>query len=230
MTAVPVSEAEAGPTLAAAIARRRVPGPRGTRPGPRYLVSRHMPDLAGGATDLELLERTRAGDQAALATILDRYWAPVVRYAASLLDDADAAEDAAQECFVRLWEHREDWKLEGSLRGLLFQIVRNLAFDERRRTQARARAAHAAPEAPPPRTPADQAETAELRALLATAVRALPERRREVFLLVRHQGLSHREVAQLLDLSPQTVANHLSLALADLRVALASARVRPGDW
>jgi RNA polymerase sigma-70 factor (ECF subfamily) len=189
-----------------------------------------MPDLTGGATDLELLERTRTGDQAALGTILERYWAPVARYAASLLDDADAAEDAAQECFVRLWEHRESWTLEGSLRGLLFQIARNLAFDERRRTQARARAAHVAPEAPPPRTPADQAEAAELRALLATAVRALPERRREVFLLVRHQGLSHREVAQLLGLSPQTVANHLSLALTDLRVALASARVRPGDW
>jgi RNA polymerase sigma-70 factor (ECF subfamily) len=186
--------------------------------------------MIGDASDLELLERTRAGDPAALGAILDRYWAPVARYAATLLEDDDEAEDAAQECFVRLWEHRESWTPEGSLRGLLFQIVRNLAFDERRRARARARAAYTAPETSPPRTPEQDAETAELRVLLARAIRALPERRREVFVLVRCHGLSHREVARLLGLSPQTVANHLSLALSDLREALATTRGRPGDW
>jgi DNA-directed RNA polymerase specialized sigma24 family protein len=42
-----------------------------------------------------------------------------------------------------------------------------------------------------------------------------------VFVLVRYHGLSHREVGEALDLAPQTVANHLGLALADLRVTLA---------
>jgi len=186
--------------------------------------------MNGDASDLELLEGTRAGDPAALRAILDRFWSPVVRYAAMLLEDDDAAQDAAQECFVRLWEHRESWVLEGSLRALLFRIVRNLAFDERRRARARARAARAAPEGPPPRTPEQDAESAALRVLLERAMRALPERRREVFVLVRCHGLSHREVAKLLGLSPQTVANHLSLALSDLRDALAPLKGRCPDW
>ena len=41
-----------------------------------------------------------------------------------------------------------------------------------------------------------------------------------MFRLVREEGLSYQEVAQLMDLSPQTVANHMSLAMADLRTAL----------
>ena len=186
-----------------------------------------MVDTSREVTDSELLRRSAAGDPGALEVILGRYWAQVVRYAASLLDDVDQAEDAAQECFVRLWERRETWKRDGSLRGLLFQIVRNLALDERRRVRARARAVEQAREARPPRTPAQDAEAAEVRSLLARALRALPERRREVFTLVRIHGMSHREVAELLAIAPQTVANHLSMALAELRDALAAARDRP---
>ncbi|NIM52174.1 MAG: hypothetical protein GTN78_18750 [Gemmatimonadales bacterium] len=48
-----------------------------------------------------------------------------------------------------------------------------------------------------------------------------PQRRRDAFILVHHYGLSYRETAEVLDLSPQTVANHLTMALADLRKLLA---------
>jgi len=180
-----------------------------------------MLDAAAGPSDLDLLQRIRSGDAAALAAVLDRCWMPLVRYATSIVGEDGAAEDIAQECMVRLWERRETWVLEGSVRGLLFRMARNLALDELRRAGAAERAGRAAPEPPPARLPSEEAEGAELRAALAAAVAALPPRRREVFLLVRHRGLSHQEVAQVLDLAPQTVANHLGLALADLRRALA---------
>jgi len=186
-----------------------------------------MPDAVA---DLEILERIRSGDPAALASALDRFWTPLVRYAASVLGEDGAAEDVAQECFVRLWERRETWGLEGSVRGLLFRMARNLALDERRRTGARDRAAEGAPARRSAPLPDELAEDAECRALLAAAVEALPDRRREVFVLVRFHGLSHREVAQALDLSPQTVANHLHLALTDLRAALAPRLGRAADW
>jgi len=172
-------------------------------------------------SDLELLQRVRAGDAAALAVALDRYWAVVVRYAATILGDADRAQDVAQECFIRLWERRETWTLEGSVRGLMLRLTRNLALDERRRAGAQARAASGALPRSSPRTPAEETESAELRTAIDAAVSALPQRRREVFLLVRHQGLTLREAATVLGIAPQTAANHLSMALTSLRKALA---------
>jgi RNA polymerase sigma-70 factor (ECF subfamily) len=170
--------------------------------------------------DFELLPRIRNGDEAALATLLERYWKPVVRYVAGFLGGADAAEDAAQEAFVRLWERRETLKPSGSVRGLLFRMARNAALDEGRRRGARERADAYAPEVPIS-TPADALENTELGGIIAAAVDALPEQRRDVFVLVRHHGLSYKEASQVLDLAPQTVANHLCMALADLRTALA---------
>jgi RNA polymerase sigma-70 factor (ECF subfamily) len=170
--------------------------------------------------DFGILPRIRNGDQAALTLLLDRYWKPVVRYVAGFLGGVDAAEDAAQEAFVRLWEHRGTLKASGSVRGLLFRMARNAALDEGRRRGARERADGYAPEVPTS-SPADDLENAELSGIIGAAVAALPERRRDVFLLVRHHGLSYKEVSQVLDLAPQTVANHLSMALADLRTALA---------
>jgi RNA polymerase sigma-70 factor (ECF subfamily) len=57
-----------------------------------------------------------------------------------------------------------------------------------------------------------------------SAITALPERRREIFVLSRYHGLSYREIAEVLEISPQTVANQLSAALATLRESLASHR------
>lgn len=186
-----------------------------------------LDDNANTALELELLQRIRRGDEAALATLLDRLWPGVVAYATSILGDADRAQDAAQEAFVRLWERRESWALEGSIRGLLFRLVRNLALDELRRSDAQARAASHVVPSPPPRTPEDEAEAAGLSAAIEAAVRALPPRRRDVFVLIRYQGLPVREAAQVLGIATQTAANHLNMALADLRTTLAPLMRRP---
>ena len=177
--------------------------------------------MTADQVDFDLLPRIRSGDADALATVLECYWKPVVRYVATFLGGMDSAEDAAQEAFVRLWERRQKLKASGSVRGLLFRMARNAALDELRRRSARERADASAETVPTTPSPADDVQDAELGAIIDRAVAALPERRREVFVLVRRQGLPYREAAAVLDLSPQTVANHLSLALSDLRTALA---------
>lgn len=171
-------------------------------------------------SDLDLLARIRKGDERALGIILERYWIHVVRLAAAILGSSGKAEDIAQETFVRIWERRETWKLEGSVRGLLFRISRNLSLDEHRRdvTHAGALRHSSGPSHFP--SPEEHFLGTELERAYSGALERLPDRRREVYLLVRHHGLSHREVAQALTLSPQTVANHVRLALIDLREAL----------
>jgi RNA polymerase sigma-70 factor (ECF subfamily) len=172
-------------------------------------------------SDHELALRLRRGDSAALNAVLETHWTPLVDYVASLGVDRDTAEDVVQQTFVRLWERRKALKVEGSLCGLLFRIARNLCFDGCRRRKAHERAVRSSVDLVVSQTPHEDFVRREFQSILEAAIDALPQRRREVFLLVRHHGFSHREVADALDLAPQTVANHLGLALADLRVALA---------
>ena len=170
--------------------------------------------------DIALLACVLNGDEAGLAALLDRHWHAIVRYSFSILGDWDAAEDVAEEVFVRLWERRETWGLEGSVLGLLFRIARNLSVDEHRQDDIRERAATNSPAPLQIPTPADYVDGKELHATISAAVAKLPQRRREVFVLVRQHGLSYREAADALGVAPQTVANHLSMALAELRETL----------
>jgi RNA polymerase sigma-70 factor (ECF subfamily) len=170
--------------------------------------------------DCELARRIREGDVGGLTAALGKFWVPLVNYVASLGLDGDSAEDVAQQTLVRLWERREKLKVEGSLRGLLFRIARNLCFDLLRQRTARDRVTRDTPVGSNVPTPFDHTASAELRTIIEAAINSLPQRRREVFLLVRYHGLSHREVAEMLGLAPQTVANHLGMALDDLRASL----------
>ncbi|MEJ2217149.1 MAG: sigma-70 family RNA polymerase sigma factor [Gemmatimonadota bacterium] len=171
-------------------------------------------------SDRELIAGIRSGDTQALQRLLTTYWDALVQYAGRVLGGGDP-QDVVQEAFIRLWAQRERWTDEGSVRSLLYTITRNTALDERRRHARGERVALAADPPGPPAEPSADVEAAQLRAAASKAVAALPPKRREVFRLAREEGLTYAEIAAVMGLSPQTVANHMSLALSDLRSALA---------
>ncbi|MEJ2504350.1 MAG: sigma-70 family RNA polymerase sigma factor [Gemmatimonadota bacterium] len=179
-----------------------------------------MTDL-GSLADQDLIVAIRAGDERALETLVASYWDTLLQYAARVLRGAADPQDVVQEAFIRLWTHRERWGSDGSVRSLLYTVTRNVALDELRRDARATRAVQAADRPDPPGPPSDDAEASELRASVRAAVAALPAKRQEVFRLAREEGLSYAEIAAVMGLSPQTVANHMSLALSDLRRALA---------
>jgi len=168
-----------------------------------------------------MLAKIRAGDRKAFEELVRGTWDELVEHLSWVLKSREGAEDAAQEAFIRLWEHRERWR-EGSARALVFRIGRNLALDERRKEGVRQDwTAREAGDVGRVETPAEHAELADYEGRFRAALEALTPGRREVIELVRLRGLTHREAAEALDLSPQTVANRMTLALADLRVLLA---------
>ncbi len=164
------------------------------------------------------LEQIRSGDSEALGLLLEETWAPLVAYLLTILDTVEAAEDAAQEAFVRLWEHRDRWE-PGSARPVVFRIGRNVALDLKRRADVRWRwrRHHRHDPILSPSTPEEEFTGNELLFHFREALESLPPRRREVFELIRLRGLSHREAAEVLELSYSTVANHLRLAMKDLK-------------
>lgn len=179
-------------------------------------------------SDIDLMIRARAGSASAFDVIVGRYWAATFQYAYHLVLDSDRASDIAQEAFARLWQRRGQWAPTGSVRVWLLRTARNLVTSDARKQAVRARWAEggARDELPPPVTPLQELERTELRAAIELAVLSLSPRRAEVFTLFHIQDLSHREIAEIMDIRPQTVANYLQAAIADLRRSLAP--VLPG--
>ena len=171
-------------------------------------------------SDAELLARLAAEDASALDALLARYWSPLTAFVARMTGSSEAAEDAVQDAFCRLWERRRSWRGEGSVSGLLFRLARNSAISAHRHLEAEARAASVAGEGLPRHHDAPDVPNDALRAALERAIAALPRRRREVFLLRAVHDLSYKEIAAVMGTSPQTVANQLSHALAFLRERL----------
>jgi RNA polymerase sigma-70 factor, ECF subfamily len=177
-------------------------------------------------SDAALITRLAADDSSALDALLEKYWSPLTMFVARMTGSPEAAEDAVQETFCRLWERRRAWRVEGSVGGLLFRLARNIAISEHRHLQAEERAASAAGETLPTHHDAPDLPDAELQSLLEQAIATLPPRRREVFLLRVVHELSYKEIAAVMGTSPQTVANQLSHALASLRQHLGAADYR----
>jgi RNA polymerase sigma-70 factor, ECF subfamily len=158
-----------------------------------------------------------------LQNLLEEYWKPLVSYAGRFVDTRDDAEDVVQEVFVRLWTRNQTVKDPTTVRAWLYTLVHHIAVDERRKRAVRARWRDAVPvDDASARTPLQLVEDAQIGELIDDAIQQLPERRREVFVLAHLHGLTYREVSEVLGISPQTVANQVSSALAELRRALAS--------
>jgi RNA polymerase sigma-70 factor (ECF subfamily) len=175
-------------------------------------------------SDDELLVRLRNGENDALEFALARNWALVVDYVRRLTGSDDAAEDVAQRAFCQLWDRRAEWRAEGSLRALLCKIARNYAISEYRRDLADARAALEFNELRPALAPVDERlEGEQLRARIEHEIARLPARRREILVLRCVHDLSHKEIAHVMNIAPQTVANQLTAGIAALRTALGAA-------
>src|SRR5690242_2700882 len=171
------------------------------------------PRTAADLADEALMERLRASDASALDALLKRYWDVVVAYARQILGDPAAAADTAQQTFIKLWQRREQWTPTGSVAAYVFRITRNAALNERRARRVRVVSSEnprAGATVSVPWTPLQTLEEKELRAGLEAALRLLPERRKEVFMLARFQRLTYDEIAALMGISPQTVANQMS--------------------
>ena len=170
----------------------------------------------------ELVAALRRGDPGSMSWVLNAYRGPLLAFATKLLDGKGEAEDVVQEAFARFWTNRETLREDGSIRALLYCTVRTLAMDEHRRWGRRNRCRARSTCFPSIRSPLDEVLEQELREIAEQAIHDLPPRRRAVFQMIREEGLSHRETAQSLGISTQTVSNTMSSAMADIRATLES--------
>jgi len=160
-----------------------------------------------------------ASDRTAFESLFRATYDGLMRFAEGIVGDEATAGDVVQEAFVRLWQRREEHDPTGSVKALLYRTVRNLALNVVRDGGRRERLLAENYEPPSRFAPAPDEALDEriVEDRLREWIAALPERQREALMLSRFEGLSHEEIARVMDVAPRTVNNHLVRALRTLR-------------
>ena len=171
------------------------------------------------------VDRLKAGDSSAFERAYHLYKRPLFHVALRYLKDRALAEDALQEVFVKLWNHRQQLDETRSLDGFLFISMKHHVLNTIRSEQNRIRIAALAQAGQTPagnfteQAVADQ----ECNQRMEEGIRCLSSSKRKIFCLSVLEGYSHREIAAMLGLSEPTVRAQLSRSSQLIRQYLSKA-------
>jgi RNA polymerase sigma-70 factor (ECF subfamily) len=171
-------------------------------------------------TDQVLLQQLSQNDQAAFTTIYERYWKSLFREAMNVLRSQKEAEDCVQELFVSLWNRRQNLSII-SLQAYLQTAIRYQCIDRIEKDMIRGgyledftiylEANQIMPSIE------EELYARELKASIDLVMDKMPDKMREVFRLSREEHLTHREIANRLQISEETVKKQIYLALKILK-------------
>ncbi|RKR83330.1 RNA polymerase sigma-70 factor (ECF subfamily) [Mucilaginibacter gracilis] len=173
-------------------------------------------------TDIQMVGLLKKGDERALTLIYQRHWQSLFRSSFNLLKDKAACEDIIQEIFIKIWDRRATLEIQVSLKAYLYAAMRYEVYRQIKIGNVREDIFDAIYERL--HTPAayGNLEHKELLQQINSIVDTLPDRCREVYKLSREEQLSHKEIAERLDISTKTVENQITKALNHLRTSLGS--------
>jgi RNA polymerase sigma-70 factor, ECF subfamily len=188
--------------------------------------------IAGELTDADVMLRVKTGDDAAFDYLVQKYRRPIINFMYRMAHNAAAAEDLAQEVFLRVYRSRANYEPSAKFTTWLYRIATNLGVNYARDTR------HERPEnvmnldepdTETGHTPdlADKTPNVEeeiLRrerlAAIRQKVEALPERQKMAVLMHKYQQMDYRQIAEVLKLSESATKSLLFRAYETLRTEL----------
>ncbi|WP_183557817.1 RNA polymerase sigma-70 factor [Mucilaginibacter sp. SP1R1] len=172
-------------------------------------------------SDQELLDLLRSGDRAAYTEIYTRYKFILHHHAWNKVRNKEEAQDILQEVFTNLWLKRETIRIDSNLSGYLYSAVRNRILDYFAHHEVKVKYVNSVKPILNLDVATDhRVRENQLKTLIELEIAELPPRTRKVFEMSRNQHLTHREIAEQLGTSEETVKKQMSYALRVLRVKL----------
>ncbi len=165
----------------------------------------------------KLVDEIRRGNEAAFEKIFRRYYRPLCLFSTKILGDDETAEEVVQDFFVKLWERREGFMVETSVKNYLFRSVKNLSINVIKHEQIKLKHAQQVMADAEANDFMDHFMEVDLERAIEKSIEELPEKRREIFRLSREEGLKYREIAERMNISIKTVEAQMGLAIKALR-------------
>jgi RNA polymerase sigma-70 factor (family 1) len=174
--------------------------------------------------DRGLFSRIAEGDEKAFRDIFQYYGAIIHPFVLKIVKEESIAREIVQEVFLKLWVNRESLTTIDNPSSWLFRIASNLSISHFRRQEIdkrvlkeiQSRTVGGDTNAGQTDT-IDELSAKELKKLIKEAVDLLPEKRKQIYLLAREEGLSRKEVAARLNLSENTVRNQIAISLQHIQ-------------
>jgi RNA polymerase sigma-70 factor, ECF subfamily len=193
-----------------------------------------QPAMAGAEsyTDAEVMLRVKAGDQSAFDYLVQKYRRPLVSFMYRMARNTAAAEDLAQEVFLRVYRSRQTYEASAKFTTWLYRIATNLAVNHARDTRHERPEVTVSLDEPDEETGttldvADSTITAEealVRRERMLAIRgkveALPERQKLAVIMHKYQQMDYKQIADVLKLSESATKSLLFRAYETLREQL----------
>lgn len=172
--------------------------------------------------DDELIDQIRSGNHQAFETLYHRYKVLLVSHAYQKLGSYDAAKDVVQDVFSQIWFKHADLPAVKNLSAWLYVLIRNKVFKYIAHQNVMDRYAESFRQFTQnvSHYTEYQVREREMQLLIDNEIEKLPPKMKNVLLMSRTQGLSHKEIAELLNISDNTVKNHITAALKILRTRL----------
>jgi RNA polymerase sigma-70 factor, ECF subfamily len=176
--------------------------------------------MSENLTEQEIIEAIRQGNAMAFKQVFDACYEDLCGYAFSILRSTHEAEDIVQGIFMKLWEKRTELDVKQTIRSYLFRSVFNqcmnrLEYVGVRTKYARYKQTIGSNDAKLPEVFVD-----ELDERIRQAIEKLPSQCRAVFVMSRYEELRYAEIAERLDISVNTIQNHVCKAIKILKQEL----------
>lgn len=172
--------------------------------------------------ELELLKLIADGDENAFRDFFVRYREKLYSYVFRITKSTHATEELVQDIFLKCWTHRQTLNTISNPDGYLFFMARNKSIDYLRKLANESAMLEKVWKniVAARNTTQEQVDMQEVRRLINAALDNLSPQKRSVFYLSRYEGLTHREIAERLQLSEGTVRNIISEVLRHIRTWL----------
>ncbi len=182
--------------------------------------------------DAEVMLRVKTGDESAFDYLLQKYRRPIIGFLYRMVHSSSAAEELAQEVFLRVYRSREGYEASAKFTTWLYRIATNLAVNyvrDNRYERPENMVSLDEPDEATGQTPdvADSSMTAEESiarrerlAAIRRKVQELPERQRLAVIMHKYQQMDYRQIAEILKLSESATKSLLFRAYETLRVQL----------
>ena len=172
----------------------------------------------------ELLSASKGNRKIEFKRVFEEHREMVFRVAFSLVGEREAAKDISQEAFIRIYKHLDSFAGRSNLRTWIYRIALNTAINHAKKRSFLPLFDDLLKRTDESVDPSLQLHQKELTEHLSKAISDLPPRQKQAYVLKNREGLSYKEIAEVLETRIGTVKSLLNKAIHNLRKRLLDRR------